>query len=162
MFSLCSKFHGYYCYWFFFPYTFFLHNSRFPKNGIFDLNSIDYNYELSLKDHVGCFMFILYVDKYLLDLVVAFNAFGEHEKYKPRFCFHIAEFVMCRQPHQKSGCKHPRISIDTTLSTECFAVRKFPWVCSPPPARGPLTETRQLWWACSNLSLSLEGTLTEE
>lgn len=29
---------------------------------------------------------------------------------KPRFCFHIAEFVMCRQPHQKSGCKQPRSS----------------------------------------------------
>ena len=75
---------------------------------------------------MGCFMFILYVDKYLLDLVVVLNAFGEHEKHKPRFCFHIAEFVMCRQPHQKSGCKQPRISIYTTLSTECFAVRKFP------------------------------------
>lgn len=32
---------------------------------------------------------------------------------KPRFCFHIAEFVMCRQPHQKSGCKQPRSSTCT-------------------------------------------------
>lgn len=37
--------------------------------------------------------------------------FEEH--IKPRFCFHIAEFVMCRQPHQKSGCKQPRSSACT-------------------------------------------------
>lgn len=43
------------------------------------------------------------------------------EKYKPRFCVHIAKFVMCRQPHQKSGCKQPRTSSYTTPSTECFA-----------------------------------------
>lgn len=70
-------------------------------------------------------MFLLCIGKYLLILVV-FNAFGEHEKCKPRFCFHIAEFVMCRQPHQKSGCKQPRTSTYTTLSTECFAVGKLP------------------------------------
>lgn len=83
---------------------------------------------LFIKDYVECFMFILCIDTYLLILIVIFNAFGEHEKYKPRFCFHIAEFVMCRQPHQKSGCKQPRTSTYTTLSTECFAVGKFPWV----------------------------------
>lgn len=53
--------------------------------------------------------------------VLLFNAFGEHGKYKPRFCVHIAKFVMCRQPHQKSGCKQPRTSSYTTPSTECFA-----------------------------------------
>lgn len=83
---------------------------------------------LPLKGYVGCFVLILCIDEYLFILVVVFKAFGEHEKYKPRFCFHIAEFVMCRQPHQKSGCKQPRTSTYTTLSTECFAVGKFPWM----------------------------------
>ena len=53
-------------------------------------------------------MFILYVDKYLLDLAVVFIAFGEHEKYKPRFCFHIADpwlfattFLMRLTTHDK-------------------------------------------------------------
>lgn len=84
----------------------------------------------------GVFMFILCRDKYLWILVIEFNAFGEQEKDKPRFCFHVAEFVMCRQPHQKSGCKQPRTSIYTALSTECFAVGKCPgvfplWLAAP-------------------------------
>lgn len=91
-----------------------------------------------------CFIFILCIDKYLLGLVVVFNAFGEHEKYKPRFCFHIAEFVMCRQPHQKSGCKQPRNSAYTTLSTECLAVGKFPPVC-PPQLTAPLLQLGNLF-----------------
>lgn len=103
----------------------------------------------------------LCIDKYSLVLVVIFNAFGEHEKYKPRFCFHIAEFVMCRQPHQKSGCKQPRTSTYTALSTECFAVGKFPGVSTL--VSSPFIAIRQFpLICCSNLSLSLEGTLTEQ
>lgn len=37
---------------------------------------------------------------------------------KPRFCFHIAEFVMCRQPHQKSGYKQQRTSSGIAPFTE--------------------------------------------
>lgn len=39
---------------------------------------------------------------------------------QPRFCFHVAEFVMCRQPHQKSGCKQPRNITYMPHSTESF------------------------------------------
>lgn len=160
MLSLCNKCHGDYCYWFSFSYTFLLYKSRFSKNRMSDVNNTDCEYALSLKDHAGCFMFILYIYINICWFLFSIKCLWGTWKYKPRFCFHIAEFVMCRQPRQKSGCKQPRISTYTSLSTECFAVGKS-HEC-PSLANSPFTATRQFWLACSNLSLPLEGTLTEQ
>lgn len=67
---------------------------------------------------------------------------------------------MCRQPHQKSGCKQPRTSGYTAPSAECFAGEKPLSVQTqrdqPVSAIKPVSPL-----SCSNLSLSLEGTLAE-
>lgn len=127
------------------------HESRY-KNRI---SGMDNTVSIFINLHE---MFGLYFMERYIHLL--FNAFGEHGKYKPRFCVHIAKFVMCRQPHQKSGCKQPRTSSYTTPSTECFAGDTLSRVLissyQPFNAIKPFCP-----FSCSNLSLSLEGTLIE-
>lgn len=74
---------------------------------------------------------------------------------KPRFCFHIAEFVMCRQPHQKSGCKQPRTSTRTSPFTERApeegGAPRCRWVLGGAPSpQGSRLGTRGDWWRRAN------------
>lgn len=74
------------------------------------------------------------------------------KKTEPRFCFHVAEFVMCRQPHQKSGSKQPRNITYMPHSTESFLAR------APSPAHTAfcLSNTAS---DCNYSKISLEGSL---